>query len=349
MNQFERLLRSAIVTVDVSSQSARLKVYEAAVNALSGLPEENLDIYRQQLSDAITKIEAEYADSRVFNTAQSLDSQVEPQIAPVAEAPPVTTLDDTVSSTESDFRQSKAKSAGFKRVFWIVALLAIGLIVASLIYSFSGTFSSVEDVVASSEEPQNTQNVTEVQKPIQPVRQVGTSENDLDTMLNASLPQDIDELAGSATGTQAGLESFGEFVSNDKFILSDNATIYGTELFAVETSGTYLMRLEFEIVEEKSEWPVVNAGVATFDINQQLQTDKPGTHRYFVNSGPLLDSTIVRNGNTLSVFGLITGEGNESHETFRPGTKFVRPVVLYRLNEDTSVLALSKIELSRVD
>lgn len=94
--------------------------------------------------------------------------------------------------------------------------------------------------------------------------------------------------------------------------------------YRVDPSKLYRMEVAIRsIATDTSHASRINAGVATYDADGKLQTDAPGTHRYFAmqEALPAADEWQQRSG-------FITGEGNTTHSTFRPGTRFVRPIVL---------------------
>ncbi|MCB1476110.1 MAG: hypothetical protein H6883_03560 [Rhodobiaceae bacterium] len=102
------------------------------------------------------------------------------------------------------------------------------------------------------------------------------------------------------------------------------AQLISADRYRVDTSKLYRMEIGLRsVATDKSHASRVNAGVATYDADGKLQTDAPGTHRYFAMQEALstLDDWQQRSG-------FITGEGNRTHTTFRPGTRYVRPIVL---------------------
>ncbi|MGE0231030.1 MAG: hypothetical protein AB7O39_08860 [Flavobacteriaceae bacterium] len=102
------------------------------------------------------------------------------------------------------------------------------------------------------------------------------------------------------------------------------AQLISTARYRVDPAKLYRMEVGLRsLVLGQSQASRVNAGVATYDADGKLQTAAPGTHRYFAmqEALPAAEGWQVRSG-------FITGEGNTTHSTFRPGTRYVRPIIL---------------------
>lgn len=99
--------------------------------------------------------------------------------------------------------------------------------------------------------------------------------------------------------------------------------IYSANPIPVDTSRVYRVRFRVKKTRDVDKGGTnVYAGVATYDKEGKLQTTAPGMHRYCAVAGKPLK---VADG--WQVFeGYITGEGNASHNQFRPGTAYVKPM-----------------------
>jgi hypothetical protein len=99
--------------------------------------------------------------------------------------------------------------------------------------------------------------------------------------------------------------------------------IYSSNAIPVDTSRVYRVRFRVKKTRDVDTGGTnVYAGVATYDKNGVLQSTAPGNHRYCAANGKPLK---VADG--WQVFeGYITGEGNVTHNQFRPGTAYVKPM-----------------------
>lgn len=95
----------------------------------------------------------------------------------------------------------------------------------------------------------------------------------------------------------------------------------------VDTSLVYEISAEvrtFSLDEDPYREARTYLGVATFDENMEPIRSGPGTHRYAGAANRIVQ---MPHG-WLALGGSITGEGDERHDQFRPGTRFVRVVAL---------------------
>ncbi|AGR47009.1 tail fiber protein [Bacillus phage Shanette] len=99
--------------------------------------------------------------------------------------------------------------------------------------------------------------------------------------------------------------------------------IFSANAIPVDTSRVYRVRFRIKKTKDVTGGGTnVYAGVATYDKNGNLQTTSPGNHRYCAVAGKPLK---VADGWQLYE-GYITGEGNATHNQFRPGTAYVKPM-----------------------
>jgi len=99
--------------------------------------------------------------------------------------------------------------------------------------------------------------------------------------------------------------------------------IFSANAIPVDTSRVYRVRFRIKKTKDVTSGGTnIYAGVATYDKNGNLQTTAPGNHRYCAVAGKPLK---VADGWQLYE-GYITGEGNATHNQFRPGTAYVKPM-----------------------
>lgn len=107
--------------------------------------------------------------------------------------------------------------------------------------------------------------------------------------------------------------------------ITGSAVISGSEHISIDTSKSYAMEVRLKVIKNIGGIgsSIIWAGFATYDKNGNLQLDAPGAHRYFAGGGP-----VSANEGWQQYFGIISGEGNSSHNQFRVGTKSAVPVLV---------------------
>lgn len=120
--------------------------------------------------------------------------------------------------------------------------------------------------------------------------------------------------------------------------------VYSTKYIKVDTSRKYKMRVTVRQVKDPTNGDNKNrfyAGFATFDYQKNLQTVSPGDHRYFAAEGRPLNA----DDGWQTFEGVITGEGNNSHNQFRQGTVYVKPMFIVNYSGGNGISQISKIEI----
>jgi hypothetical protein len=127
-------------------------------------------------------------------------------------------------------------------------------------------------------------------------------------------------------------------------ITGDN-WVYSKNAFPVDTSRRYRIRFRArQTVNPTSGGAMIHAGVATYDADGVLQTTEPGSHRYCAVTGVTL--TVADGWNEYS--GIITGEGNDSHNKFRTGTRYVKPMFIVNNSNGDGTAEVDLLELMDV-
>lgn len=124
------------------------------------------------------------------------------------------------------------------------------------------------------------------------------------------------------------------------------ATIATIEPLKIDTSKTYAMKIRARVVKDDPGVGGSNflAGFATFDAQGKLQSDAPGSHRYFVSTGKLSVADGWRD-----LEGTITGAGNDSHSMFRVGTDSAKPVILVNFDSPGAVTEIDYIRFKECE
>lgn len=114
--------------------------------------------------------------------------------------------------------------------------------------------------------------------------------------------------------------------------------LYSSNPIPVDTSKAYRVRFRVKQTVDNANSRVY-AGVATLDSNYQVQTGGAGTHRYCAVAG----QTITVSGGWMTFEGVITGEG-DTHNNFRAGTAYVRPMLIVNYNGGTGTVHVDSLE-----
>lgn len=117
------------------------------------------------------------------------------------------------------------------------------------------------------------------------------------------------------------------------------ASLFSEETFVVDTGKTYELSAEVRILPKDDGTPqvsIVYFGVQTFDANGRELTSGLGTYRY---AGANKRNVSSAEG-WIHIGGLITGEGDSSHNQFRPGTHSVKLVLLPNYGADSEMVTL---------
>lgn len=145
---------------------------------------------------------------------------------------------------------------------------------------------------------------------------------------------------GSNTGVITGSS-----IVDGKFRISRAAWLYG-RLIPVNTARTYRIRFKTRVVTNGTNTAEqkVYAGVATYDAAKVLQTVSPGTHRYCA----VIAANVLAADGWRTYEGIITGEGNTTHNQFRAGTAYVRPMAIVNYNGGNAVAEVEYLQFEDI-
>lgn len=352
MVKFETMLREALQHVDARQLQERLKVYDASRKALSKLDEARYRQLAPQLHAAITSIERSYGDpgASVEDPAgdgppQAPDARVDgmPEQAahPFMAGTDPGHLDEIPidgdearheSVTGEEREAAPARTAGSRKVAIGLGLLLVGIAAASLAVAIWSQLSADSGVSADAVTNGGTGGVAAESDPIA-------------TLVELDFPQNLEKLITGAVGNAPEAGAFDGHVEGGKLLINGDFQFYSLDMFPVDTSKAYLMRLVLEIVSKGESMPSINAGFATYDADRLFQTSPPGTNRYFVNIGKITVEPSSINPSEIVLSGLITGEGDASHDMMRVGTRFARAYAGFRWEEGDAILAVRRIEV----
>jgi hypothetical protein len=136
----------------------------------------------------------------------------------------------------------------------------------------------------------------------------------------------------SFTTETPGTIGTGGVTGNAKLTLAGEAGVYWFRKIPIQTNRSYKVRFRVKSIGTTNSR--VYAGVATFDKDGALQETAPGTHRYCATDGVNVPS----DGNWKVYEGIITGEGNDSHNQFRVGSVFAAPMFIVNYQQGGSYI-----------
>jgi len=342
---YERMIRNALGQMTAPDTGLRLRVYRSAMDAFEKKfgesDPEALKIHRGLLGEAIQKIEADYkfeADSlsAMESELSALDTGGE-WGDEAAQTPVVAEQADTLSKSQT---ASKAPSPAANKgnavlkIAGLVAILAAALMLVGILFLYFFREAPAPILIKAQREA-----------PLSSLEQVGTT-----TIFSAEFPENINEFSNKLSGT-AGQNGSLEMASANAVRLGGLAAIYGSELIEIDPSKTYSVRIEARFIQKVSTTkpPIINIGFATFDADKTLQKDPPGTHRYFVNFGEMKDAARKDKNGWFELVGTIQGVGNQSHNTFRPGSRFAKFAMSYNMRSVDQELQLKSIQIQEIE
>jgi hypothetical protein len=123
--------------------------------------------------------------------------------------------------------------------------------------------------------------------------------------------------------------------------------VFSKDMIAVDTGRTYRLDADIRVLPKEdgsAQTSTVFFGVSTYDADGNELRSGPGTFRYAGGSGKF------RSDDGWShMSGTITGEGDEKHGQFRPGTRFVKLVVVANYqSKDKPVLLIRDVRFTEL-
>lgn len=157
----------------------------------------------------------------------------------------------------------------------------------------------------------------------------------------STAPDDLKEIT-STDAKYAGKREGDDYVLE----LTGEAPIYATNAIAVDPAKNYRLTAKIRVLKDdpQLQGATISVGVATFDDQGKLQTSAPGAHRY----AAIINRVLKSSEGWIEAEGFITGEGNENHNQFRPGTKSVKPMALINYRSPGAVSQISYLRFEEV-
>lgn len=148
-----------------------------------------------------------------------------------------------------------------------------------------------------------------------------------------------------ATPDQRGVLPIGSGSS----ILADGPTALMSQMIPVDPGLTYDLSAEVRSIAPQrtsDAWAITYLGVITYDQSGKELKGGPGQYRY----GGALKYYLYSTSKWRRVKGFLSGEGDETHNQFRPGTRYIRVVALlnYKTGDGESSSASMSTEIRNV-
>ena len=334
IDYFEEKARTAIIGSSASSDvSFRSKVYVSTIGLLDEVPDKfpefDLEGGRRELSKRLEAFEIEFAEQN--------------GLAPVSDhaAPQAQTQDQSVPS----------KSFSKLKVMMAAAASGIVLLLVAGYFLFTSQITNTPDSASKTSQPKET--VSEVKET--------TSDNDAEKQssdskkaepsiklpgatLTLSLPSDLnqfdpirqDESENYALSEKDGLTAKGRL------------QLLAKQEFTVDDDSVYLMSAVIKVHNRSiAEAKGIVAGFATYNEERKLETEAPGTHRYFVINYSIPESHIDIGDGWLKISNTISGREANAN-SFRPTTKFARPFIMTNFNEPDQIVSIKEISVVQI-
>lgn len=343
MKTIERLLRNALSTVDASVPEVRQRVYSAASLAVQKLPPQEREVKSRELVSAINAIESEI---RSADSAKAGADEPETDFETPIENPASSVLKrGFFFPTTISNRQLNA---------FVLGLVILGIVALFLFFAYrsheinareAGSVTAVNDSPDLVEQPA----ITDSPPQLEGNENERTDQSEFaSNIISIDFANDLDKVVDTVSGRMSKAGDLERFQSDGKFVISGKARIFAKDPVRINTDTIYLMKLVFDWNADHKP-PSIVAGFATFDSEMKVEKDPPGTHRYFLNGGRLRPAELVREDGNYTLSAVITGTGNESHDTFRPGTAFAKPVLLIDTRSDENLLELVSLTVTAIE
>jgi len=306
MNNIKEVIRQKIVVSPDQSLQARARIYRAALDVVDNYPEANREIYRQQLKEIILGIESEFSD---LLSVQDAQTDVQTPKNEVAFAP------DVLRKPWSSFSPANKTLMGWPGLGVLALIFAIGSLVFLFVaYTNRGEFVEIDN--------NETNASVENQLPVQAV-----DEPILDLDFSSKPNEAAEELSTRVIREGFGTAKLRELLQDNGLTVTEELVFYAGPVLEVDTSRIYSMQVEILKSSVADYRPEIGIGFVTFNDAGRIQRAAPGPFRNFAHHGKFRASETLAVEDRWVISGVITGEGNQSHNHFRVGTKTVRAVL----------------------
>ncbi|UYM14254.1 phage tail protein I [Endozoicomonas euniceicola] len=120
----------------------------------------------------------------------------------------------------------------------------------------------------------------------------------------------------------------------------DEEALHCSQAIPVQTGRVYRVRFKVRQTVDNPGSSGIFAGVATLDKDFNYLNSDPGWYRYCCTFGRSITSA-----DGWQVFeGEITGEGDDNHNQFRPGTAYIRPMFFVNCWDGTGTAQVAELE-----
>ena len=334
-NNIERMIMRAVANLPDNSPDNRQKVYEAAVrsmyNAMATRPQPERDQRLAALKQSIIQIEMRYqAGTPEVSLEQGEIDTGRPQTPATGELPPdrpgLQGLKSSLLEYVSPFQNRFANVGLYGLVF---------LVSAAAGYFF------FQQAPAPRSTPDLEQSVPGEAASERQVASAPLAEEQGKEIFMARPENFFEGFRVLGKGDAYALK--GE--EPDKFIrFTGKANLIGQQFIPVTTTRIYSMTIEFRGVEGAAiDEAIMHVGFATYDADKKVETEAPGRHRYFVNTGRVGQKATPLPGGWFQLSGIITGI-DAKPGAFRQTTVYARPVLLLNLGKTAVPLDVRSVK-----
>lgn len=355
--KFDQIIQNALKAVDASKIENRIGVYEGAKNALEATLRKNefspekADALWKGLTASITKIEEQYATESAGHSNQTDESYDEVSHTQYSEpssysdssmVEPPESLDSIVFDNEQD-----ETSEGYLKMLQHalglgdkirLAIIAVLLLVSFVLigWFFTNMYTSTTAISENSEpaappSPKANENIEQ------------TDNQPVSISIDFSKGLDVLEIRNKAELPRVSVDT-----ENQELIVKGTANVLIGDYLEIDRNKEYFVSLSVKLADGVARKNAnFIAGFATYDGDKKLETEAPGTHRYFLGSGPISPESIIKNDGWILISGSISGAGPRSN-AFRSTTKYARLFILFNNkneNVEIKVRDISIVEL----
>lgn len=332
MIDYNRLIKNALARMETPDTDTRLRVYQSAMQAFENkFPKDdavNFNERRNHLARTIQMIEAEHTAGPV--SVAPVPAAI-PNEMPKQQIPPSPPPSSIPPKTNPLLRLIRTINP------WLVTAIALAIIIGTSIYSIQTEPIKPQTFSSSSTRPVITSSLSDVETT---------------NLFDADFANGDGFLSLTPNGEEANLVRDGilKATSKDNQYESEYVGFYSSNLIEIDPAKIYSATAYVRYNKDSATTirPNIYIGIATFAKDQTDQDAQSGDHRYFVINGQPPARATPDDDGWIKLSGAITGIGNHTHMTFRPGSAYARPVVLVSTKPENSSVELKSFTFGEI-
>lgn len=131
-------------------------------------------------------------------------------------------------------------------------------------------------------------------------------------------------------------------------VVTGRAVFTGKEAIPVSINEVYEMQIDVKFPNETDANNTgLYVGFLTMDKDKKIETQPPGTHRYFASANEITANTPQDLNKWRTLSGFITGS-EATYTAFRPTTRYVKPFILVNNTQPNQTISLKKVKVTRL-